>query len=360
MKKLIFVLILAMIFPFSMFSCDDFIGSDSSSSQETESETSSADASIEELPTSEGVTSDTPVMSDKLPTDSSAPTPEPEGSISVVVLGDSIARGYGLANIDEQRFSSLLAEDLKTIYADVSVVNYGIDGQTGFELLDSLQTDPPAELQDCDSVIISIGGNNILQALTTLASSFSDIGEVDPAVFKDYFLYLFAKDEQTKQKYAYSCETINGIFKAVNDAFEGDEFNSLINKAEQDLTNEIPLIVSEIKKLNPDADIYIQTVYNPYKNVDISLEGIEQKLDLSLYGERAVSKLNAPIVSLAEDNGYTVVPVWEHFDRSKKTLTNAGFDIANTRFSVDPHPNYYGHMIIAEIYYKMLTEGKNG
>ena len=95
-------------------------------------------------------------MSDKIPAESSEPVPETEGSISIVVLGDSIARGYGLENVETQRFSSLLEEDLKTVYKDVSVVNYGVDGQTGAELLSVLQNSPPAELNNCDCVIISI------------------------------------------------------------------------------------------------------------------------------------------------------------------------------------------------------------
>ena len=147
--------------------------------------------------------------------------------------------------------------------------------------------------------------------------------------------------------------------KEVNKAFESNEFQSLIDKAEKDLTNEIPQIVSEIRKHNPNAEIYIQTVYNPYLNVKVSLEGVEEVLDLSSYGELAVSKLNSPIRSLALNNDYIVAPVWEVFNRSKKPLTNAGFDISNTRFSIDPHPNSNGHIVISEIYFKMLTEAQN-
>ncbi len=357
MKKILAILFLTMMFPFALLSCDDFL------SEMSEDASSFVSENSEESDATDAVTdvdvSSVPVMSDKLPVESSEPVPETEGSISVVVLGDSIARGYGLENVEAQRFSALLEESLKTVYTDVSVVNYGVDGQTGAELLSALQTSPPAELNDCDSVIISIGGNNILQAITSLSSVMEKVGQVDPKAFKDYFLYLFAKDEKTKEKYSYSCGVINGIFKEINNAFEGEQFKNLIDKAERDLSNEIPQIVSEIRKLNPDAKIYIQTVYNPYLNVNISLEGIEEELDLSSYGELAVAKLNAPIESLANENGYTVVPVWQRFNSSKKTLTNAGFDISNSRFSIDPHPNANGHIIIADTYFKLFTEEQN-
>lgn len=360
MKRL-FSLFILLFVAFSLFSCGAFsdiinsVADDSTSDPVNDEDTdeiteSSMDNSV----------SDKPAMSDKIPNESSEITPEPKGSVSVVVLGDSIARGYGLENVDAQRFSSLLAEELETVYADVSVANYGVDGQTGAELLASLKENEIDKLDNCDHVIVSIGGNNILQVLTSLSPLLNDIGDVDPAVFKDYFLYLFAKDEQTKEKYSYSCKTINDIFKKVNAAFESAEFNALIDNAEKTLSDEIPLIVSEIKRINPNAKIYIQTVYNPYLNVNVTLEGVEEKLDLSFYGEKAVAKLNLPIASLAEENGYTVAPVWERFGRSKKPLTNAGFDISNTRFSVDPHPNSYGHIVIADIYFKLLTEDDNG
>ncbi|MBO5869782.1 MAG: hypothetical protein J6Q89_03425 [Clostridia bacterium] len=360
MKKA-FLLLFVMIF---MCSCDmtDILENSVESNEEISNFVSSLpneSLNVNDNFNESATNSDEPAMSEKLPNESVSPTPETKGSKSVVVLGDSIARGYGLENVENQRFSSLLEERLKTVYTDVDIVNYGVDGQTGSELLSALQTSPPAELNDCDAVIISIGGNNILQAITSLSSVMDNVGKIDASVFKDYFLYLFAKDEQKKEKYSYSCKVIDGIFKEVNKAFESDEFQNLIDKAEKDLTNEIPQIVSEIRKHNPNAEIYIQTVYNPYLNVKVSLEGVEEVLDLSSYGELAVSKLNSPIRSLAMDNDYIVAPVWERFNCSKKPLTNAGFDISNTRFSIDPHPNSGGHIVIADIYFKMLTEAQN-
>ena len=355
MKKSV-LLFLIMMLSFSLFSCESNTQDENGPSSVIVSD---VDSSFSNENSGETDAASTPAMSEKLPYESDVSIPAPKGSRSVVVLGDSIARGYGLQNVEKQRFSSLLSERLKTVYADVSVANYGIDGQTGRELLTLLQTTPPSELADCDCVIISIGGNNILQAITSLSSVADKIGNVNPNVFKDYFLYLFAEDEAVKQKYSYSCDEINRIFKTVNEAFVGEDFNALIDKAEKDLTAEIPQIVSEIKKINPDAEIYIQTVYNPYKNIKVSLDGIEEILDLSVHGDRAVSKLNAPIISLAEENGYIVAPIYERFERSRKPLTNARFDVTESRFSIDPHPDANGHIIIADIYFKLLTEAQN-
>lgn len=364
MRRFTALLVLFMFFSILLSACAQETAEDGVSNQEvfgSESEITNENSSQSDA---SGDVSDAPAMSDKFPIESRPDSAIEEKSISIVVLGDSIARGYGLADVESQRFSSVLNKKLSSVYTDISMSNYGVDGQTGAELLEWLATTPPSELSDCDCVIISIGGNNILRSLSSLASMLDELKDTDPDVFKDYFLYLFAKDEETKQKYEYSCGAINEIFKKVNAAFDSDDFKKLIDKAGDDLEQEIPKIVSEIRKHNADADIYIQTVYNPYKNLKITLSGIEETLDMSHYGDVAVSKLNAPIYALANENGYTVVPVYEGFKSSKNTLINAGFDISNTKFSIDPHPNAMGHSYIAEIYYSMikyknLTEGQN-
>lgn len=363
MKKSTALLVLFMAFSLLLSACtQEFTESEGSDEEVLSNESESTNNSSQSDDSCDA--SDAPAMSDKFPTESQPDSVVKEKSISVVVLGDSIARGYGLSDVETQRFSSILNEKLLDIYAESSMANYGVDGQTGAELLELLKTTPPTELDSCDCVIISIGGNNILQSLYSLSPLLDELKGTDPDVFKDYFLYLFAKDEETKQKYAYSCDTINGIFKKVNAAFESEDFKKLIEKAGEDLTQEIPQIIAEIKNHNPDADIYVQTVYNPYKDLNITLSGIDETLDMSRYGDIAVAKLNTPIRELAKANGYTVVPVYEVFKNAKHTLINAGFDVSNTKFSIDPHPNASGHRYIAELYYsiiknKNLTEGQN-
>ena len=343
----------AILFPTALFSCG---GSEETSGGESDSVSGLSDA--EET----SAVSDIPVMGDSISEIVSDTVSEddlsvtPEGSISIVVLGDSIARGYGLEDVETERFSALLSEKLKKNYAEVNVANYGVDGRTGSELLDSIKNSPAPELKDCDHVIISIGGNNILQSLKNMENLIGMAENFDPSVFIDYFKYLFAEDAETKEKFAYTLKIINAAFEDLNEAFESEQFDSVIENAGKNLEAEIPEIVSEIRKINPDAKIYIQTVYNPYDGLTVSLNNIEETLDLAYHGERAVAKLNAPIESLADVCGYTVVPVWRAFDESTKTLTNAGFELMKGKFSVDPHPNSKGHAYIAEIYYTLLTE----
>ncbi len=276
--------------------------------------------------------------------------------IDILVLGDSIARGYGLEDVDKERFSAILKDMLSNESTEVSVANYGIDGLTGAELVTKLQDEDISELSDCDYVIISIGGNNILGQLQNLLGMLVLPQEFDPSVFSEYFSYVFS-GETDSERAAYVRDMINELIKSVCDVFESEEFRQMVVSAGESLREEIPAIVSAIREKNPDAKILLQTVYNPYGNISISLPGIEAVLDMSKYGEFAVSSLNEAILSLAEENGYTVAQVHEEFERSDKPLTNAGINLGTAQFSVDPHPNADGHKKIANIYYKIIKEG---
>ena len=345
MKQLLALFLMLLILPTSLYSCGGAKNDNANNS----------DNSLE-------ITSDKPDTSD-VPTvnEVSLEISENEkNSYKTVVLGDSIARGYGLESPESMRFSALLELSLKSVYEEVSVSNYGVDGRTGAELVEFLKTTPPEEIKDCDSVIISIGGNNILQMLDSIETAMNALKELDPKAVADYFKYTVTPDGEEKDKLSYACDVLSKAFGAINVAFESDTFNSLITDAGKRLEEEIPQLIDEIRKINPNATVYFQTVYNPYKDVNISFQDVEQKLDLAAHGERAVAYLNAPIEALAEECGYELVPVWSEFDKSNKKLTNAGISLLTANISFDPHPNANGHELIGELYFDIISEEKNG
>lgn len=333
----VFALILTLVFALSLASCGSSGGAG----------TSAEDTSSAELASS------VPETQSDAENTSSAPETPGDG-ISIVVLGDSIARGYGLQNVERERYSALLSDLLKECYERVDITNYGIDGQTGKELADSLASNPPAELSGADAVIISIGGNNMLTRLGELFKDSDMLKEGAVEALKEYFTNLLATDAVGKSRFEAAAAKISQMVSSINSVFESENFKSLLNDAVSKLRDELPAIVSAVREAGAKR-ILVQTIYNPYYDTVISLRGVDGKLDLATRGEQAVAELNNVIRELADENGYEIVEIHDAFSASLDRLTNAGIDLSSAvsgfplNFGVDPHPNAAGHRLIAEL-----------
>jgi acyl-CoA thioesterase-1 len=85
-----------------------------------------------------------------------------EAAIRVVVLGNSIAAGYGLD--PQQAFPALLQKKVDTLGWNVDIINAGVSGETsagGLRRIDWLLRDP------VDVLILELGGNDGLRGLDT-------------------------------------------------------------------------------------------------------------------------------------------------------------------------------------------------
>jgi acyl-CoA thioesterase I len=83
-----------------------------------------------------------------------------DGPLRILVLGDSLAAGYGLAV--EDAFPARLEQSLRAAGRDVEVINAGVSGDTtagGLARLDWALADQP------QVVIIELGGNDALRGL---------------------------------------------------------------------------------------------------------------------------------------------------------------------------------------------------
>ena len=294
-----------------------------------------------------------PAPSDQT-TQTTAPTDVPTGSLSLVVLGDSIARGYGLSAPEEQRFSALLQQKLQTVYAQVSVVNDGVDGLTGSGLAERLAKQPPAGLDTCDAVLISIGGNDLLGPMLKIAVPEADQAAL-PSLAADYLQYRLLSEDKVTPQIKKSVARLNALITEAEDRLRGQEFADLLQAGADNLRQELPQILSQIRTKNPGCRLFVQTIYNPYRTASLSLKGIDASPDLSAHGEQAVSALNAVVTELAQANGYTVVDVHADFAAADRAVTFAEAGALGLNFGLDPHPNPAGHERIAELYFRLLT-----
>lgn len=180
-----------------------------------------------------------------------------------------------------------------------------MEGITSAELLDIIKLNKE-EIKDANLITISIGGNNILNVIMNNLYSNIDsesLEEYDEEMFEAIVSEYLNSDEK-------NLEVINEI-----EVFE------------KDFTN----IIKQIKKLSPDADIYINTVYNP----------INKKGDIYDYFNEKISAINEVITKNYSIYDYKVIDCYNILNSDEKL----NFHVVNNEFKI--YPNKVGHAMMA-------------
>ncbi len=172
--------------------------------------------------------------------------------LNYVVLGDSIALGFGIYNSDEACYGRIVANTNGYNYS-----NYGINGWRTMDLKEQIKEENVKnDIITADIISLSIGGNDYLQQNL-------------PVLFVDVI----------SKKFEY-IDDIEEIFR--------ENFSQ---------------IIATIKEYNPDAKILVQTLYNP-------------RFDLlrSFYGV-AVERINRSIYAYLDENpdAFEIVNVYSVF-----------------------------------------------
>lgn len=284
--------------------------------------------------------------------------------ICYVSLGDSIAEGYALPDHDEKdadgfvkgSYAYMFKSNLESKYKKVKAVNYASSGLTSQQLLDSLkdltgpELDESAKLvksniQQADIITISIGANDILgpatsQLVTFIASNSFNTSGLD---------------------------------------------QGLVN-----FENNLPEIISTLRKLNSYAKLVFLNVYNPYKEfIDVADDkkvSVQAFITLTVdankirtIGNIAEAYINSGSFTISGTDGSVdkglnqimqdvltnkrncyLVNVKQSFD--KYYIDNNKYDIVNASFlsfdtittndiepATDPHPTTTGHELIFDL-----------
>ena len=225
---------------------------------------------------------------------------------TVVFFGDSIAAGYGLADEENERYSSLIAAEY-----GCTVYNYAVSGDDGKDLLELLSEGNCEHLKDATVIVLSIGANNVLKAADALIPYYEALQ--------------------------------NGT---APETFDVTEVMSEVAQGIDRFKTELPQIIQALREVNADAKIIFQTVYNPYRDfTEFKVEQNGFTLSFAAGSASSVISLNDVIENGAEANGYTVCEVYTPFKEYEGNLINALPDGSN----VDPHPNKEGHKLLAEL-----------
>lgn len=276
---------------------------------------------------------------------------EGERKTEIVYLGDSIAEGilgasplglrheYAYANVIGRRndltyynhsVSGHLTKDLRAI-----LENEDLDYDRARGLL--------LHVSEADIIHISILGNDVLQ--DRMDGAF----ETEPVTMHNIILEA-AEDEYTSIDRVLNGDTVGGVTTA----------GSVEN---------IKATVDALRRLNPDALIIFQSVYNPIMDVDTPLikqetrdaleaAGFEITLDsLHRLGDLLIERLNSALDAVLAMDGY-----------ADAFVIADGHAAFNAVYAADPsrakdliypdgiHPSNEGHAVLADLTQGILEE----
>lgn len=284
----------------------------------------------------------------------------------IVIFGDSIAEGYDL-NAKEANYGQIIAD-----YMGGTVSNYA---KAGDETADTIaKISSAADLKDAEVVIISSGANDMIHYSTNYMLSFfaknsllNDGYTVDNLPENPTFDQMMTLINVEKVKdYIDNPANIININKAVSQLqahlamVEGDSGYQKYNRViETQIIPNIEKMVSDIKAVNPNARIIVQTLYNPTQLEETYLNekvpsSYRQFIELLMPVFQNVIESYNKQVSAVE--GIEIADVCNTFDaESESTWYFTGFQDANVKeFKI--HPNSAGHLAIAVNILNLLGE----
>lgn len=233
---------------------------------------------------------------------------------NLVALGDSIATGYLLEDAEKDSYVSKLAESL-----NMNKVNLAVDGRTSTELIDSLKVDFE-KIKSADVITLSIGGNDIMIPL---------LGFIEDKVSEDFDIYTETD----------SYEVFKDMLMGVYDK----EINTLLQKKTVSFEENFVFLISELRKINSNAKIIVQTIYNPFGG-NFFFTNAYNLLD------PYIKRINNSIINEEVNYDYILA------DIHKETLDVYSSSIINLD-KYDIHPNKKGHNIMFLLNYKLLADG---
>lgn len=256
-------------------------------------------------------------IDDKNDADSSNQIAEDDKTMIYVALGDSLTKGYGLADAEKNRFSAVAAQKLNAAGVKCTERNYGVNGLTSSELLDMINGGEIGMLDYADVITVDIGANDVLHA-------------ADDLIYTNLAGNVLSADD-----YAAVC---------------ADEERSLAQCREN-----TEAIIKALREKNDHAQIIIFTIYNPYRNVNLDLAVEGESLTLAGFTDDLVKRLNENINDIAQAQGCTVGDWYTAFEINPNNLVNAAYGEGVTT-NFDIHPNRDGHAVMGEVCYQAIKK----
>ena len=232
----------------------------------------------------------------------------------IVALGDSVSYGYGLDGNknDKGLYVNKLAEKLESdiqnysiVGADSNVLRSFTERAVAGKDMSNLKLN--RVISDASLITVSIGGNDVLGVLYSYAAQ-NDLGLVEAMAI------MITSDEAR------------------------DGLAALLEQSVTEFKENFTEIIKNIRKINPECVVVVQTVYNPFSMIN-------ELKNFSAFAEKYILQINECISGM---DGITVADVHSSFESDFD-----GYDFTNMRYA-DIHPNEAGHNAMFMTVYKAL------
>lgn len=231
----------------------------------------------------------------------------------LVILGDSISSGYGLAK-GELGYYDYLADCLGG-----TMTNLAKTGAATADLIAQLDNSAcAAAVSGADVICISVGGNDLMKPAKEYFDQFSKEGET---IMDTLRRVVKEKDAQT---------IVTGLTRALREPRAAAKENYAV-------------IETKLRALNPNAQIVMQTVYNPFEvpesfftSRNYSATDIKNYGDLLNYVTNNEKQLNTAMAALTTVKTADIMGAF----------TGSGW-LYDRILSKDIHPTALGHALIA-------------
>lgn len=265
--------------------------------------------------------------------------------VQYVALGDSITRA-------DDSYVNTVSDYLKSKYGNCVTSNLAVDAWKSGDLLDAL-TNPAnskyssyrAKIKNADVITLDIGSNDILITAREIGAEALGCTEKElDMVAIDLFMKL--QNAQGVSAMSLYMQAYSAAVKVKNELTSGDTLPNAVAAYEKNFVK----ILAELKKLAPNAKVYIGNVYNPYVEAAPMCLGSYEFADLEELGKTYAPKLNTIIKNNA--NGYAVIDLYN-------TINNPKYIKGDVRnYDYDPHPNAEGQKAIAAKFIEAMKAGK--
>jgi len=233
-----------------------------------------------------------------------------------VALGDSIADGYrldgytGPGSAPAESFPVLLSKAIGARLIPLAVSGMDTDG-----LLQALDTQTYREaVAEADTVTLTIGSNDLLHPaidrLTALGQSVSQ-GNLSDLLTDLGSVGDILTSQEAQEEYARHVARFKQNWET---------------------------IIARIRKLNPQAKIYVTNFYNPYSMLEYSLGFFS--LHVGSIAQKYLDQMNAWLTESPSAKEYRIADI-------RDVSTNVCFSPRSlSGFDLDPHPDPAGHALI--------------